>query len=204
MKSGEGRAHAQHVLVLRRGRMQQQRRSAVRPADRRRGAARPQPGPRLGARAPERIAARRRRGSRHGMRTRCRSHRSRRRCITPWAISRSGSKDTCGQSVSLSDDVVHGDVQRGAVHQRDHRRRIERRRAADVCRFRRLLRGARRLSRKAISRPARRRPEPCYDDYSRMEDMLPLVRQYLTPGAPNPRDRSSRSSSTTGRSTIIS
>ncbi len=41
----EGRAYAQHAVVLRRGRMPQQRRSAVRPADWRRRAARPQPGP---------------------------------------------------------------------------------------------------------------------------------------------------------------
>ncbi len=30
-------------------------------------------------------------------------------------------------------------------------------------------------------------PGVTYDDYSRVEDMLPLVRQYLTPFAPNPR-----------------
>ena len=29
-------------------------------------------------------------------------------------------------------------------------------------------------------------PGDAFDDYSRLEDMLPLTRQYLTPGAPNP------------------
>ena len=153
----------------------------------------------------ERIAARMASGSPHGTRTRFRSHAVDHDAASPaWAISRNGREGYVGQSVSLSDEVVHGDVQRGALHQRDHRGRFERCGTADLSRFRRLLRGARRLSPKAISSTCPAAPGAVFDDYSRVEDMLPLVRQYLTPARPIPRAGRRRRVSTTGHSTIIS
>ncbi len=95
------------------------------------------------------------------------------------------SEGYVGQSVSLSDDVVHGEF-----NEVPYNSGITEGGSSGAALLTYAASGGYYEVRGAISEgnlatcPAA--PGAVFDDYSRMQDMLPLVRQYLTPGAPNP------------------
>ncbi len=95
------------------------------------------------------------------------------------------SEGYVGQSVSLSDEVVHGDF-----NEVPYNSGITEGGSSGAALLTYAASGGYYEVRGGISEgnlatcPAA--PGAVFDDYSRMQDMLPLVRQFLTPEAPNP------------------
>ena len=146
---GQSRSHAQYVLVLRGGDVQQQGDAAFRAADRRRHAAGPQPRLRLGARAAERRAAGRHAVRRMARRADSQRHVRRSRSIIPRATSRSTAR--ARSRATLFDrrtSYVSGHFTRRCLEPGRHRRRLERRRACHPRARAALLRSARRAVRR--------------------------------------------------------
>ena len=129
--------------------------------------------------------------------------RSRRRCIIPWAISRSAAGDTSASPCSTRGRPRAREFQRGDLDAAASPRADRAGGVADAMRVRRLLRGAR--------RPLRGRSRSCRCARCRAtttrtwKDALPLMRAVPDAGRARIRpDRSWRSSSTTARSTTTS